>query len=105
LRRLIAVLVLMAYVVGGALHSYCGLDVAVPSGESIVALVNSHAHDAQPDEDIVAGHHCHGCFSVSMPAPLGVAAPLKMQPRPVLSREIVRSGAEAGIDPPPPKFA
>lgn len=99
-----SVLVLMLYLVAGALHTFCDLDVAVAPTESIVTAVNSHDHARHSDGGMVAGHHCHGCFSVSVPAPLVIGAAVAA-PRPlILSHDAVLGDTATGIDPPPPKF-
>jgi hypothetical protein len=66
LRGILAACAVALYVLAGALHGICGLDVANPSGTSeLSSLTGKHARHA--DETRSGEHHCHGCFSVTMP--------------------------------------
>jgi len=66
LRRIAALCVLLAYLLAGALHGACDLDVAHPSaGQPEIASLLDHADHSDPRG--IAGHHCHGCFSVAVP--------------------------------------
>ena len=85
----------------GALHGLYDLDVASPSGTTIAS---TNKDGAPSEKGIAADHHCHGCFSVSMPAPMTAAADLKPARDIVIPLEIQRRGLAPGIDPPPPKF-
>lgn len=99
--RAVAALVLAIYVVAGALHAFHGFDVANPSGKVIVSI---NEDGGQSEKGIAAEHHCHGCFSVSMPAPVTAGADLVTPQDEVVRRDIQRRGVPPGIDPPPPKF-
>jgi len=102
-RRLIAVVVLMLYLLAGALHTFCDLDIAGPR-ETVVSLVNIDEHGQKSDEGTVAGHHCHGCFPVSVPAPLTAVSSAEPVRTLVVFLDVERDGRKNGIDPPPPKF-
>lgn len=94
--------VLTMYLFGGVLHGLCDFDVTNVSGKTVVSLVDKGL--GHSEKGVAADHHCHGCFSVSMPAPVMgtavVVATVKVAP--VL--DVVRRGLPPGIDPPPPKF-
>jgi hypothetical protein len=94
--RGIAVLFLMvAYLLAGALHGLCDLDVTTPSGRGVITMAIANDVDTS-GKGIAAEHHCHGCFSVSVSTPL-MAATLA-QPA------SHSSGLIPGIDTPPPKL-
>jgi hypothetical protein len=101
-RKVMAMLVLATYVFAGALHGICELDVTNPSGTAISFLADNGVD--HPDRGVVADHHCHGCFSVAIPAPIVIAAVGEMSVRTVPHHETVRHSMPYGIDPPPPKF-
>jgi hypothetical protein len=98
-----AAFLILSYVLTGALHGFCGLDVTAPSGSSQVTEVAANSVQV-PDHGMVVDHHCHGCFSVSVPAPP------KSSLRAIEPKVAVRYLAPApladvvrGLDPPPPK--
>jgi len=101
-RGIAAVLVLIAYIASGVLHSFYDLDVTNTSSRTVVSLIKDKGE--HPAKNGIVEHHCHGCFSVSVPSPI---APIilpkparKMVATVVAELRIVHSG----IDPPPPKF-
>lgn len=98
--------VLAMYVLTGLLHGACDLDVTNPSGQSTVAKIATTLDDTtHRDRGLVADHHCHGCFSVSIPAapqPVFVAAVPKGRVLGLAAIPLVE--AARGLDPPPPKF-
>jgi hypothetical protein len=59
--------VMIAYLLAGALHGLCNLDVTNVIGNSR-ASVTSGKDLGQTDKGTVAEHHCHGCFSVAAQA-------------------------------------
>jgi hypothetical protein len=90
------------YVLAGALHGFCELDVMHASGRTIVSSIK---HDVDPSEKgVVDEHHCHGCFSVSLPASMAAAAGVELTLKTAVPIDVLRSGLPPGIDPPPPKF-
>jgi hypothetical protein len=99
--RALAALVLSIYFLAGVLHGLHGVDVASPAGEMIVSI---NQDGDSSEKGIAAEHHCHGCFSVSIPAPLIAAAGAKPAQEVVIPRDIQRRGRALGIDPPPPKL-
>ena len=99
--RMLAVLVMSLHLLAGVLHGLYDLDVASPSGTAVASI---NKDGAQSEKGIAAEHHCHGCFFVSMPAPVTSAADLKPARDIVIPHEIPRRGLAPGIDPPPPKF-
>jgi hypothetical protein len=102
LRGLLALFVLTMYLIGGVLHGLCDLDVTNTSGGVVISLAEKAA--GHTDKGVVADHHCHGCFSVFVPAPvMGAVETMAAAKVDVLS-DIGHSGLPPGIDPPPPKF-
>lgn len=64
-RGLFALLVATVYLLSGTLHGLHDLDVTNPSGHSeIASVLDTSAGHA--DHKALAGHHCHGCFSVTV---------------------------------------
>lgn len=93
---------MMAYLLAGALHSVCDLDVTNPSGKSVVAA--SAAKDIDESGRVIAAeHHCHACFPVSVPTPVQLAAKVEPEAAALPQPRTQNSGRAPGIDPPPPK--
>jgi hypothetical protein len=101
-RAMIAVFAMALYLLSGTLHAACHLDVRTPSEETIVALVSDDTtgHSDQADD---ADHHCHGCFSVSIPAPPSASAAAEPVSIRLPQRETSASDRTPSLDPPPPK--
>jgi hypothetical protein len=105
-RKVATLLVLIAYLCVGALHGLHDLEGTAPSGATGLSLVqvslvqdgSSHA-----PAGIVADHHCHGCFSVSVPAPTAFAAISEMPAEVPSHHDANRRSFSDGIDLPPPK--
>jgi hypothetical protein len=66
-RGMAVMFVMIAYLLAGALHGLCDLDVTNAIGNSRVSMT-SGKDLGQTDKGTVAEHHCHGCFSVSVSA-------------------------------------
>jgi len=101
LRRAVAVFVLMAYLGVGILHGSHDINVANPAGSAVVSLADKGIGHA--DHGIVGDHHCHGCFSVSVSAPITTAALIDVWTRAPIPHDAEHRGLSAGIDLPPPK--
>lgn len=102
-RGITAAFLIVCYVFSGALHEIFDIDLANPTGSTVIVVAEGKSSQA-PERGMVAGHHCHGCFSVSVPAPAQQAA-LVLEPK---VAEFARrtepvSGTVHGLDPPPPK--
>ena len=65
-RKIAAVFVMAMYLLAGALHTLCDLDVTNASDNTAISI---NKDVGQSEKGVVAEHHCHGCFSVSVPAP------------------------------------
>ncbi|WP_439406910.1 hypothetical protein ACNJX9_36275 [Bradyrhizobium sp. DASA03076] len=102
LRGAMTTIVLAMYLVAGALHGVCDLDVTNSSSKSVISLAEKGA--GHSDKGSLPDHHCHGCFSVSVPAPVVAAVALMPTVKVVPTLQLVRRGLPPGIDPPPPKF-
>ena len=101
-RGALALFVLTMYLVGGVLHGLYDLDVTNASGEAVISLVDKGV--GHSEKGVVAGHHCHGCFSVSVPAPTIGAMKLMPAVEVMAALDVGHRGLPPGIDPPPPKF-
>lgn len=92
-----------AYLLSGVLHNLCDLDFARVGGDAQIVSV---AHDGAQHDDggALAGHHCHSCFSVSIPA-APVPAPVAMTSNEIMLGHAATAllGRDRGLDPPPPK--
>jgi hypothetical protein len=95
------VFLIVAYLLSGALHHCFDIDVTAPEGRVVVSMTPEHTDTN--GHGTVADHHCHGCFSVSLPSPPSLAVTITPEgaaiPR-VLSRA---SDLVPSIDTPPPK--
>ncbi|MCK1420924.1 MULTISPECIES: hypothetical protein [unclassified Bradyrhizobium] len=102
LRGAMTIFVIATYLIAGVLHGVCDLDVTNSSPNVVVSFADKGI--GHSDKGVLADHHCHGCFSVSVPAPViaavAVMRPIEMVP----TLQVVRRGLPPGIDPPPPKF-
>lgn len=94
--------VLTMYLVGGVLHGLCDLDVTHTSGSVAVSSIDKGV--GHSEKGVVADHHCHGCFSVSVPAPVIGATEVMPMVKIVTFFNTDRVGVPPGLDPPPPKF-
>jgi len=100
-RRFFAAFVLMMYLLAGALHGFCDLDVANNSGPSIItSMKNDFSHDGK---GAVAEHHCHGCFSVALPELAAASLLIEPTQKMFAASSVLSQGLSPGIDPPPPK--
>lgn len=101
LRGAMTIFVLAMYLVAGVLHGVCDLDVTNSSSKFVVSLAEKGA--GHSDKGSLADHHCHGCFSVSVPAPVIAAVAVMPTVKVVPTLQVERRGLPPGIDPPPPK--
>jgi hypothetical protein len=99
--RIAVMFLIVAYLLSGALHQCFDIDVTAPEGRIVVSMTPDHTDTSGPG--MVAEHHCHGCFPVSLPSPpllaVTIGPGVAGLPR-VLSRA---SDLVPGIDTPPPK--
>ena len=103
LRRFAALCLMISYLLAGLLHGACDLDVAhAPSGKpEIASLLDRAGHS---DQKGMADHHCHGCFSVTMPQPQYVAALIAHMAAQNWPRPTGDVGMVFDTDSPPPKY-
>jgi hypothetical protein len=101
LRAALALFVLTIYLLGGVAHGLCDLDVTNLSGDAVISLADKGV--GHSEKGAIADHHCHGCFSVSVPAPVFGATNMMPAVKVMAVREIRRRGLPPGIEPPPPK--
>lgn len=100
-RRVLVACVLVTYLITGAMHGLCGLDVTNPSLETIMSIADKGI--GHSDMGTVADNHCHGCFFM-MAEPLVVTSkPFVIATRMVAFYDAERRGLPRAIDPRPPK--
>jgi len=104
LRQVMAVLCMLVYLVAGALHGACDIDVTkpVPQGTTVMSAVSDVGHNAA-DKAMNADHHCHGCFSVSVANPMSTSAPVAFVGLILAVAQPDLVGATPLLDTPPPK--
>lgn len=100
-RRVVAAFVLAVYLLAGVVHEVHDLDVTSGSATAVVTLASSGGDHS--DKAIVGEHHCHGCFSVSLPNPSIVATTAELASAPLRHQDAGRRSILRGIEPPPPK--
>ncbi|UPK24205.1 hypothetical protein [Bradyrhizobium sp. 195] len=102
-RGLLAVLVAVTYLFAGAAHGLCDIDVTSPSGGSEIASFVDDGSAGHGDHKALAGHHCHGCFSVAIAQPLHSATTAGVIAAPVAQRQPMLVGIAPDTTSPPPK--
>nr|GAJ35670.1 hypothetical protein BDOA9_0148760 [Bradyrhizobium sp. DOA9] len=95
-------LIAAVYLIAGALHGVHDIDVTTPSGGSEIAAMLDGA-SGHLDHKAIGGHHCHGCFSVTVaqPAPATAATALVSAPNPQRAPRL--AGIVPDTDSPPPR--
>jgi len=102
LRRIAALCVMLAYLLAGALHGACDLDVAHASaGKPEIASLLDKADHSDPRG--IADHHCHGCFSVAMPQLQLAMIPADIVAATTWTIPLLRTGVLSESESPPPK--
>ncbi|MCG6206974.1 hypothetical protein LPW26_20210 [Rhodopseudomonas sp. HC1] len=93
------------YLLSGLIHGGCDFDFATMGGGSQVAMMSASADGGQhSDGDTLAGHHCHSCFSVSVPAsPVPVLVATTLNATLLGHATATLIDRAYGLDPPPPK--
>lgn len=101
-RRAVVAFVLATYLITGAMHGLCGLDVTNPSLETIMSIADKGI--GHSDMGTVADNHCHGCFSMTAEPLVFAAKPFSPETRTFVVHDTERRGLPRAIDPRPPKF-
>ncbi|WP_438274492.1 hypothetical protein [Nitrobacter sp.] len=99
--RIAVVFLIVAYLLSGALHQCFDIDVTAPEGRIVVSMTPDHADTNGPG--MVADHHCHGCFPVSLPSPPLLAVTIAPEGAAIPKVLSHASDLVPGIDTPPPK--
>ena len=102
--RIMSVLLTVAYLLSVILHGLVDVDVVNRYGSSSAIVLMDGKDSQSPEWGLVADHHCHCCFSVSVPAPAQqaeLALDLKIAELPKSAAPLY--GNVSGLDPPPPK--
>jgi hypothetical protein len=101
-RRILATCTIALYLLAGALHGICGLDVANSGGKSeMSSLIGKDG--GHSDQMGSAERHCHGCFSVTMPQTPLATVSSDIPSSNGWSLPVSRHGILIDIDSPPPK--
>lgn len=101
-RGLLAACLALAYLLSGVLHTCQCLDVTNPFGQLEIAA-GCGSDCGETDSKAVAGHHCHGCFSVAfvqLYQPDAMSELVTASTLPLLPR---LAGIVPDTDSPPPK--
>ncbi|MBR0715725.1 hypothetical protein [Bradyrhizobium liaoningense] len=101
-RGLLAVLVATLYLLSGTLHGIYDVDVSASSGQSDIVTVLGAA-SGHADHKAIAGHHCHGCFSVAVAQAVLPVTPAEPVTQPASPRLPALAGIVPDTDSPPPK--
>lgn len=101
-RRGTAVVVLAIYLLAGALHGVCGIDVAHAGGGQ---TMSNHVKDdsRHAEQSLVPDAHCHGCFPVFISAPPTAGTVMAPVLRSVAVLDLNLRILPPGVDTPPPK--
>ncbi|WP_349545327.1 hypothetical protein [Bradyrhizobium sp. ORS 375] len=93
---------IVVYLLAGALHGTCDLDVAhASSGKpEIASLLDKAGHSDSRD---ISDHHCHGCFSVAVPQLQLAMLPSDLVAATDWAAPALRAGIRPDSDSPPPK--
>lgn len=104
LRRVIAVMCMLAYLLTGALHdvTHAGSLISADQGFTITSSIPT-SNDGI-DKAIGVSHHCHACFSVSISKPAGLMVPEEISKKMRITVAPALATAISRLDPPPPKF-
>ncbi len=104
LRRVMAMLCMMVYLLAGALHGACDIDVTnpAPHGMAVMSGTSDAGHNAA-DKAMIADHHCHGCFSVSVADSVSTSVPVAFSSPVRAATQPDHIGATPMLDTPPPK--
>lgn len=100
-RRALVAFVLATYLITGAMHGLCGLDVTNASVETIMSIADRGI--GHSDMGTVADNHCHGCFSMTAQPLIVTAKPIALETRTLVFHDSERRGLPRAIDPRPPK--
>ncbi|MFT4121350.1 MAG: hypothetical protein QM712_31875 [Bradyrhizobium sp.] len=98
-----AVLVAVLHLLSGALHGAHDIDVTSPSGGSEIASILDDGLAGHDGHKALAGHHCHGCFSIAMAQPMQSDAAADVVAVPILHRQLPLVGVAPDTVSPPPK--
>ncbi|MBR0829444.1 hypothetical protein JQ596_28300 [Bradyrhizobium manausense] len=97
-----AAFVATMYLLTGTLHGIYDVDVSASSGPSEIVTVIGPA-SGHADHKALAGHHCHGCFSVAIAQAVLPATAAELLTQPASPRLPALAGIVPDTDSPPPK--
>ena len=101
-RGLLSVLIAIVYLFAGALHGLHEIDVTTPGGGSEISAVLDGSADHN-DHKAIGGHHCHGCFSLTVTQPPLSTASVALVSATSPQRASRLAGIIPDTDSPPPK--
>jgi hypothetical protein len=103
MRVIASVCLIIAFLFAGAFHTLIDREAAIPSGVE-VSIGSVATIPAGTDSAIVADHHCHGCFAVSISTPLAPSTVISSDASPSFPLCALVDGITSSIEPPPPRF-
>jgi len=103
-RGIAVVLFILAYLLSGMLHGVIDVDEAYPLASQTLTALDQKVPPTS-EKGALADHHCHGCFSMSMPE-LPEQFLRAIEPETVVFTPFasVLSDSIRDLDPPPPKY-
>lgn len=102
LRSFAVAMLIASYLLSGVLHRFCERDIVNPVSGAVIMMSASNEADTA-GKGVATEHHCHGCFAVSIPAPIKVAALMEPTAAVLPSLRAHESGHTVSLDTPPPK--
>lgn len=99
-----AIFLIVAYLLSGVLHQCPGTNVTSPVSSGWAVAMSSIQNTDTSGTGLAADHHCHGCFSVTMPTPALVSVRIEPQASAITPPLSHNSELLPGIEPPPPKL-
>ncbi len=93
------------YLCVGAFHAVAHAeDAAARNAATVVVTLTATADGGAAAHGIVADHHCHGCLSVTLPAPAAMPALAAPFAAPVSGTIAGLSDTLPRLDTPPPRL-
>lgn len=102
-RGIVVVVLVLSYIFGALLHHDADVN-TFNSSQPAVALASTNKSDAPSSNGILADHHCHGCFSVSISEPSQLSVNVETCILPLDYAKVGPPDRVPELDTPPPKF-
>ncbi len=102
-RGMVVVVLVLSYIFGALLHHDADVN-PFNSFQPVVALASTDKGDAPSSDGVLADHHCHGCFSVSLSEPSQLSVSVETRIQPLDYAKVSPPHRVPELDTPPPKF-